>query len=158
MTGLTLDHVAIPVRDAARSRTFYEGALGLPLVSAMSGDDWEGRAWILMFFGLADGRQLALSSFGGPPMEGERGWPADGRHYAFGAAELETWRARLTAARVEYREENHGPQQSLFLEDPDGTILEITCPPTSVAYPTSDSVAGDADHIVRDWAARRQVR
>jgi catechol 2,3-dioxygenase-like lactoylglutathione lyase family enzyme len=149
MSSLTLDHVAIPVRDAARSRRFYEDVLGLSLVDAMSGDDWEGRSWLLMFFALADGRRLALGCFRGASWDVERGLPSDARHYAFGAADLAPWRARLASRGVEFREEDHGVQQSIFVADPDGTVLEITAPATTEVG--GDHSAADAGRVIRAW-------
>jgi len=159
MTTLSLDHVAVPVRDVAAARRFYEEVLGLPLAVAMSGDDWDGRAWILLFFDLADGRQVALSSFDGPARTAERGWPADARHYAFGADDLAPWRARLTAAGAAFWEEDHGAQRSLFLRDPDDTVIEITCPPTpKLARSASVEGRAAADRIAREWIARPSAK
>jgi catechol 2,3-dioxygenase-like lactoylglutathione lyase family enzyme len=39
---LQLDHVALPIREVEASQRFYSEVLGLPLVEALSGDDWEG--------------------------------------------------------------------------------------------------------------------
>ena len=45
---------------------------------------------------------------------------------------LEPWRKKLREAGVEFWEEDHGDgQQSLYFEDPNGIVLEITSPPTS---------------------------
>ena len=154
MSTLTLDHVAIPVRDAARSRRFYEDVLGLPLVDALSGDDWEGVPWLLMFFALGDARQLALTCFRGAKWRSEAGLPADARHYALGTAELASWRARLRAAGVEFREEDHGAQASLFVADPDGTILEITAPPTpELRSERGARSPADAERVLAEWLA-----
>jgi glyoxylase I family protein len=150
MSSLTLDHVAIPVADAARSRRFYEDVLGLPLVDAMSGDDWEGRPWLLMFFGLGDGRQLALCCVRGAKWQGERGLPSDARHYALATEALEPWRTRLRSARVDFREEDHGAQHSLFVADPDGTMLEITAPATP-ELPRKSSARRSAERVVAEW-------
>jgi glyoxylase I family protein len=149
---LTLDHVAIPVRDAERSRQFYERVLGLPLVDAMSGDDWEGRPWLLMFFALGDSRQLALASFRGEAPQSERGLPSDARHYALGTRDLEPWRERLRAAGVAYREEDHGAQQSLFVADPDGTVLEITSPPTPELQASDARQRSHVDQVLAAWS------
>ena len=70
-----LDHYNVSTRNLRDTVRFYEEVLGLPLVEAMSGDDWEGRPWLLMFFGLADGRQLALSCFRGATWQVENAEP-----------------------------------------------------------------------------------
>jgi len=69
--------------------------------------------------------------------------PVDARHYAQAAereSDLETWRDRLREARVDFWEEDHGEQASIYFPDPDGVIFEITWPPSSVpkvANPTA---------------------
>jgi len=152
MSGLTLDHVAIPVRDAARSRRFYEEVLGLPLVHAMSGADWDGLPWLLMFFALDDARQLALSCFRGARWQVEQCLPPDARHYALGARDLEPWRARLSAAGIAFREEDHGPQASILFADPDGTIIEITGPATPELKRSGSP--SDAEKVLAAWVGR----
>ena len=48
---------------------FYSEVLQLPLVDALSGDDWGGKPWLMMFFGTGSGQLLALSALHGaqPP-------------------------------------------------------------------------------------------
>lgn len=138
---LAVDHVLLPATDAAATSRFYGEVLGLPLVGALSGDDWEGAAWLMMAFGLADGRQIVLTAFRGRATVPPRAWPADVPHHAFSVAsreELATWRERLTAAGVEIRAEDHGSQESIYFEDPSGNTLEITAPPSAT---TSDASA-----------------
>lgn len=152
MSSLTLDHVAIPVRDAARSRQFYEDVLGLPLVDAMSGDDWEGVPWLLMFFALQDGGQLALGCFRGARWQPEQGLPSDARHYALRTADLAPWRARLARAGAAFREEDHGAKLSLFVSDPDGTVLEITAPARpELPDESGASSRANAERVVAAW-------
>jgi len=127
---LSLDHVALPVDDADAARRFYGEVLGLTLVDALSGDDWEGCAWLMMIFADAEGRQLALCAYRGYRRRKERA-PTDARHYALATAtarELTTWMRRLRDAGVEFREEDHGSQRSVYFADPSGNILEITTP------------------------------
>lgn len=133
MTHLSLDHVAIPVREVAASRTFYEEVLGLSLHDAMSGKDWGGHPWLLMFYRLGDGRFLALTYFDGAEMVGEKGLPADARHYALATPDLTSWRKRLAAHGIEPVEEDHGHQVSLFIQAPEGTMWEITSPGSASA-------------------------
>ena len=63
--ALRLDHLALPVHDAAATLAFYSGVLELPLVEVLSGDDWGGKEWLMMIFGLDDARQISLIAFKG---------------------------------------------------------------------------------------------
>ena len=148
--ALALDHVALPMYDVAATRAFYEESLGLPLVAAGSGDEWEGRPWLMMVFADANGAQVALCGFRGLRRARER-IPRDARHYAFGTSgksALAAWRKRLRAARIAFREEDHGTQRSLYFDDPNGNILEITSPPTPRA-----KTRKDAGKVVEKWLA-----
>src|SRR5262245_26728254 len=64
-TLLRFDHLALPVYDAARTYHFYSEVLQLPLVDALSGDDWEASPWLMMFFGTGSGQLLALCALRG---------------------------------------------------------------------------------------------
>ena len=128
---LTLDHVVMPVRDADATLQFYTRVLGLPLVQAFSGDDWDGYPWLMMIFGLGGEHELVTVALRGAPLPDYRGVPVDARHYAFSAESAEAmdaWRERLKGAGIDYWEENHGEQDSIYFPDPDGVILEITWP------------------------------
>lgn len=153
MHGLTLDHVAIPISDARRSRQFYGEVLGLPLVAAMSGDDWDGHAWLLMFFKLEDGRLLALTTFAGVDADARHTrLPSDARHYALGTGDLQAWRVRLAQHNIAVREEDHGTQRSLFIEDPDHTVWEITSPASRIGFAEETA---QAEVVVERWLARQ---
>ena len=132
---LTLDHVVFPVRDAQTTLKFYTEVLDLPLVDAFSGDDWDGYPWLMMIFGLGAQQELVTVALRGAPAPDYRGLPMDARHYALAAesaADLEAWRARLGDAGVDFWEEHHGDQESLYFPDPDGVIIEITWPRSTV--------------------------
>ena len=153
---LNLDHVVIPVWDAEASLDFYAGTLGLPLAHTITGDDWGGRPWLMLIFALEGGRELVLVNLRGASRPAPDGLPADSRHYAFSVdspAAQEVWRARLAAAGVESWEEDHGDQRSIYFADPNGTILEITTPP-SAAAPATDPAALQR---ARDWIAATPV-
>src|SRR5579862_4885036 len=123
---LALDHVVIPVADPAASLAFYRDVLGLSLLDAITGDDWGGHAWLMMIFELAHGRHLVLTALRGAPAPGDRGWPADARHYAFVVDDLAPWRTTIASSGARHWEEDHGTQRSLYFADPSGNILEVT--------------------------------
>ncbi|HEY9219822.1 MAG TPA: VOC family protein, partial [Phenylobacterium sp.] len=77
---LSLDHVVFPVRDAAATLRFYRELLGLPLVDQVSGEDWDGYAWLMMFFGLGGGTELVCVALKGAPAAPDDGRPKDARH------------------------------------------------------------------------------
>ena len=132
---LKLDHVVFPVRDAEKTLAFYRDVLRLPLVAVHSGDDWDGHPWLMMIFGLGGSQELVCVALQGAPAPDYRGVPVDVRHYAFSAeseAEMDVWRSRLSQHAVDFWEERHGDQRSVYFADPDGVVLEITWPPTRV--------------------------
>src|SRR4051812_46270139 len=105
---LSLDHAVFPVRDAEATLKFYGDVLGLPLVEAFSGDDWDGYPWLMMIFGLGARQELVCVALKGAPMPDYRGVPVDARHYALAAAsaaDLDVWRGKLRGASVDFWEE-----------------------------------------------------
>jgi catechol 2,3-dioxygenase-like lactoylglutathione lyase family enzyme len=155
MSIMRLDHVVIPVADAEKSLAFYGETLGLPLIGAHEGSDWGGKAWLMMAFALADGRELVLVALRGLRPR-PSGLPADTRHYAFSVetdVEQDAWRQRLVQAGVDYWEEDHGDQRSIYFADPDGTVLEITTPPSEPAQQSNK----DAWAAARAWIAQSQT-
>jgi catechol 2,3-dioxygenase-like lactoylglutathione lyase family enzyme len=157
--SLAFDHLALPARDAQETLDFFGGVLGLPLVGAQSGDDWGGHPWLMMMFGLDDGRQLALCVLDGAPVLDDVAYTDDLPHFALAVrdeAALESWRERLHEAGVSFREEDHGGQQSLYFSDPSGLAWEITAP-ASVAAAARAEVE-TAQDIVAAWIATRASR
>jgi catechol 2,3-dioxygenase-like lactoylglutathione lyase family enzyme len=148
---LTLDHVVLPVRDAETTLKFYTEVMGLPLLETFSGDDWDGYPWLMMTFGLGGRQQLVAVALKGAPMPDYRGVPVDARHYALaagGEGELDAWRDRLAGAGVDYWEENHGEQSSIYFPDPDGVIFEVTWPASTVRQSTNPAAVA----AVKRWA------
>ena len=127
MAALDLDHVALPMRDARATHRFYSKVLGFTLDETYTGDDWDGHEWLMMIYLDAHGRRIALCAFRGLAAPREA-IPTDARHYAFAARSLAPWKRKLKAAKVAWREEDHGNQRSIYFEDPSGHILEITTP------------------------------
>ena len=149
MASLRFDHLAIPVADAAHARELFGEILGLPLIAAYSGDDWDGAPWLMMIYGLKDRGQVALCA-----LADGRSLPKPGTdlpHYAFSVrdrATLSRWRRKLKAAGFAVRDEDHGNQLSVYFEDRGGTTWEITAPPSRNA---PDRKAGG---VISDWIAK----
>lgn len=151
MAHLQLDHIALPIFDVPASLRFYGELLGLPLLDALSGDDWGGKPWLMMIFGLADGRQVTLCALRGVARPEPSDLPKELRHFAFACTAkpaLATWRKTLASHDVPFWEEDHGDQQSLYFEDPNGIVLEVTTPRAEVA--ANPAALG----VVRAWLAR----
>lgn len=129
---LRLDHIVFPIWDVEKSLAFYRDLLGLKLVAAHDGDDWGGFPWLMLMFALSDKREIVLVHFAGAKRPPRDKLPKDGRHIAMAeTGSLDPWRKKLDGAGVEYSEEDHDDQQSLYFEDPNGIVLEITSPPTA---------------------------
>ncbi len=151
-TPLRFDHIALPVFDAAKTLQFYGEVLQLPLVDAMSGDDWGGKPWLMMFFATGGGQLLALSALYGAQPPRPDGLPSDVRHYSFSvpsAAEQERWKGRLREHGVAFSEEDHGTQHSVYFSDPNGILLEVTTPPSHASLQPDAHAA----QRVRHWIA-----
>ena len=140
-----LHHNAYVVKDHEVNRRFFEDLLGLPVIATCCEKSHSaelGREvdFCHTFFGMADGGALAFFQFADPELyaltQAER--PAKiGRydHIAF-KAEPETYeelKQRLEAAGEQYRENNHGYCKSIYVQSPDGLIVEFTQDPDDVA-------------------------
>jgi catechol 2,3-dioxygenase-like lactoylglutathione lyase family enzyme len=147
-----MDHVVIPIWEAEKSVAFYRDVLGLKLTGSYSGDDWGGYPWLMLILTLADKRQIVLTHFAGARRAPRDKLPKDARHIAMGeTGALDPWRDRLRKAGVAFWEEDHGGQTSLYFEDPNGVVLEITSPPTA------PDVAHNARALTQalEWIRRR---
>ncbi|HMI17986.1 MAG TPA: VOC family protein [Sphingomonas sp.] len=132
-------HVAFRCRDAAETVDFYTRILGLKYSHAVTADmvpsTKEYDPHIHIFFELEDGSSLAFFEIPTRPdaMEDEN-TPAWVEHVAFQVdteAELEAYRQRLIAAKIDYI----GPvghhdegQKSIYFFDPNGVRLEFNLP------------------------------
>ncbi|MGH6949012.1 MAG: VOC family protein [Kiloniellales bacterium] len=155
--ALSLDHLALPVYDAEATLAFYSDVLGLPLLDAFSGDDWGGKRWLMMIYGLGDGRQIALCALEGSRRPRRRAPLQDLPHFAFSARDktaYAAWKAKLEGAGVSYGEEDHGRQRSLYFDDPNGITWEITAPAGKVSAKPDPA----ARKSVERWIAARRHR
>jgi len=128
-----LHHHAFVVQDQERTRHFYEDLLGLPLVATWCEDDEVAgtrRAYCHTFYELADGGALAFFQFA-DPRDGQRfkaapRSPFDHLALRVDAGTQAAVARRLGAAGVRFQEIEHGYCHSLYVQDPDGLILELT--------------------------------
>lgn len=148
---LRLDHLVFPIWDVEKSIAFYRDFLGLKLIHAHEGDDWGGYPWLMLIFALADKREVVLVALKGAKRPSADKLPKDVRHLAFvETGSLEPWRAKLREAGLDFWEEDHGDQRSLYFSDPNGVTLEIT------SRPSARDIAHSAAAVTRalKWAKR----
>jgi len=133
-----LHHTAYVSKDLEATRAFYEDVIGLPLSACWTEIDHlfgKDRTYCHLFFDLADGSSLAFFSFADPEDQAEFGpaLPASPfRHIALNVdpevqAEIE---ARIAKAGIEPPKTyvlEHGYCRSVYVEDPDGMIVEFCC-------------------------------
>jgi catechol 2,3-dioxygenase-like lactoylglutathione lyase family enzyme len=112
-----LDHVALAVRDPARSEAWYREVLGLERVYESD--------WPVPIMLVADGTGVALFR----AREGTDGRPAVRiLHVAFRVdrANFEAALSALEDRGIEVDFQDHAVSHSLYFEDPDGHQLELT--------------------------------
>jgi glyoxylase I family protein len=117
----SIHHLAVVVRDLARSEAFYTGVLGLPVVRRWTDEAGAPRS---VWLGLGGGGFLAVERAGaaGPT----RADAAPGWHcVALGIrpAEREGWRRRLAAAGAAIERES---PYSMYARDPDGNLVALS--------------------------------
>ena len=117
-----IDHVAITVRDVARSVAWYRDVLGLERRFEEAWGDvpsmmCAGDTCVAIFPASSDSPQ--------PPPGADT---IAMRHFAFrvDAANMAAARESFAARNIPVREEDHGIARSLYINDPDGHTIEIT--------------------------------
>jgi len=140
-----LHHNAYVVRDHEANRRFFEDLLGIPLVATWCEKSFSTELqreveFCHTFFGMADDGALAFFQFADPELYEmtQAKEPAKVGHYDHIAfkAERETYeelKQRLEAGGEKYRETNHGYCKSIYVQSPDGLIVEFTQDPEDVA-------------------------
>ncbi len=124
-----LHHHAYVVADQERTRDFYEGLIGLPLVETWC-ETAEESDFCHTFYELADGSCLAFFQFADPDTQ-TANTAAPSSVYDHVALEASSEgqsaiAARAEAAAVFNMTIDHGYCTSLYLSDPDGLLIEIT--------------------------------
>lgn len=115
-----IHHATFLSSDLPKSRTFYEGVLGLQLASNRPQMSFDG-----VWYDIAQNQQIHLMLLPDPAAGVHR--PAHGgrdHHVALAVSDLPKLRARLDAASVAYTQSQSG-RNALFCRDPDGNALEF---------------------------------
>lgn len=114
-----LDHIALAVRDVARSAEWYQTLFGL---EERYRDVWHGEPTFLCAGSTcvaliqADEKLVGVGDLGV-------------RHFAFRVDRENFERARQELERrgVEYQFDDHDVSWGLYLKDPDGHVVELAC-------------------------------
>lgn len=128
-----LHHAAYVSSDQTRTRQFYEDVLGLPLIAFWIEEEAiEGEPHVFShaFYGLADGSALAFFNFPDPDQAARYAPQLQSLfvHVALNTdrATQDAIRRRLDAAGLPYQHHDHGYCVSIYVEDPDGQLIEFT--------------------------------
>jgi catechol 2,3-dioxygenase-like lactoylglutathione lyase family enzyme len=157
-----LHHNAYVCADQERTRRFYEDIVGLPLLATWIEEaefpEFPGRrlCYCHTFFGIADGGALAFFNFADP--EASAAYRAQKQplfvHIALAVSETgqREIRQRLEGASLPVREVDHGYCKSIYVQDPDGLLVEFTSDP-----PDADRIGArqraTAHETLRRWMA-----
>jgi catechol 2,3-dioxygenase-like lactoylglutathione lyase family enzyme len=160
-----LHHTAYVTTDLQKTRAFYEDLIGLPLVATWCEADvlfGELRTYCHCFFGLEDGSALAFFQFANKKDEdlfNPALTPSPFRHIALNIdrATQEAVAARLLAAGYVEPQTyilEHGYCRSLYVEDPNGMLLELTADAPEALRPEIVTMKRETAHAeLERWLA-----
>lgn len=158
-----LHHTAYVTRDQEKTRRFYEEIIGLPLVATWCESDelfGKVRTYCHTFYAIGDGGALAFFQFEDPKDQEEFGpkMPPTPFHHIALKVDAETQKGienRVAAAGIKPPDTyvlEHGYCRSVYVNDPNGLILEFT-----LDHPEADKIAAarraDAHRELRRWLA-----
>src|SRR5580704_4853749 len=132
-----LHHTAYVTKDQEKTRHFYEDVIGLPLTATWCETDMlfgKERTYVHTFYGIGDGGALAFFQFADPADQAEFGppIPASPFHHIALSVDKETQagiEARIAKAGIKAPDTyvlEHGYCRSVYVNDPNGLILEFT--------------------------------
>jgi catechol 2,3-dioxygenase-like lactoylglutathione lyase family enzyme len=158
---MSFHHVAVATRDVVASHDFYTRAMGFDLVKADAVPTPDG-GWARHFFYDTHGHgMLAIWDIHDdaevpdefdPALSRGLGLPAWVNHLAFDAGDLDglaEHRRRLLDYGLGVAEIDHGWCTSIYVEDPNGTMVEFCAT-------TSAFTSADRDDAARTLAATEQ--
>ena len=141
-----LHHTAYVAKDLEQTRAFYEDIIGLPLVATWRESDelfGEVRTYCHCFFELEDGSALAFFQFVDPRDQALFGptMPDSPFHHIALHVDAKTQdeiAARIAAAGYTAPSTyvlEHGYCRSLYVKDPNGMTVELTCDAADAVRP-----------------------
>ena len=157
-----LHHNAYICADPERTRRFYEDIIGLPLLATWIEQaefpEFPGRrlSYCHTFFGIGDGGALAFFNFADP--EASAAYKAQKQplfvHIALAVSEAgqQQIKQRLAGAGLPVREVDHGYCKSIYVQDPDGLLVEFTSDPPEAGEIGARQRAS-AHETLRRWMA-----
>jgi len=154
-----LHHTAFVTKDQEKTRQFYEDVLGIPLVATWcEQEDLFGkvRTYCHTFFGLEDGSALAFFQFADPEDQREFGpeMPKSPFHHVAFTVDSETQEAFESRLKEGGYEDKmyvleHGYCRSLYVEDPNGMLVEFAVDHPQVERIDADQRAKAHDELKR---------
>jgi len=150
-----LHHSAVVSKDLGASREFYEGIMGLPLVATWCESNDALGEFCHAFFGLEDDSAVALFQFADDEKYQALRKPdtlSPFHHLALaGTTQVQdSVRFRADAAGIGHYTISHGYCVSLYLDDPDGHKVEITCD-TQEATDNESLIRNRASEALNRW-------
>ena len=137
---MRMHHHAYVSHDLERTRHFYEDIIGMRLAATwveVTEESYGTLHFCHVFFAAADGSCLAFFNFKDPKFQGRfdlGSRNSEFYHIAFAVDEStqQLIRARCEAASFETYMTDHGYCKSLYVNDPDGLMVEFTVDPPNV--------------------------
>ncbi|MCC7257382.1 MAG: VOC family protein [Gammaproteobacteria bacterium] len=159
-----INHVAYRCRDAEQTRWFYEDVLRLPLATAPVFEEMPGSGeripYMHLFFELGNGETIAF--FDQPETADEGKFArADSfdRHLALEVADEATllaWQQHINDAGVTCLGPiDHGFVKSIYMYDPNGLQVELTCRTSAYEEEMSDPARARAS--LAEWGRRMRA-
>jgi len=160
-----LHHTAYVSKDLEQTRKFYEDILGLPLVATWCESDdvfGEVRTYCHCFFELEDGSALAFFQFANErdaKMFGPKMPDTPFVHIALNVDAPTQDAIASRIAKAGYKEPDtfvldHGYCRSLYIKDPNGMIVELTCDvPAAVKPDVVQDRRNQAHSELKRWLA-----
>jgi glyoxylase I family protein len=126
-TARGLHHIALIARDVEQTIRFYQDVLGFPLVELVENRDYPGSSHF--FFDIGHGNLLGFFDFPGHDHPDFLETIGNIQHIAISVTEdqFTAARQRFDHIGLAYLGPDRGVHNSLYVEDPNGTTIELYC-------------------------------